>query len=313
MSAVPGPGTTMPPHCLPPRPARAPSTFRMPPGAWDTHAHVIGGGPDLPFVGNRSYTPPSASPDAYVAMLDRVGIAYGVVVAISVHGHDNRLIVDALKHHPTRLRGVVSIDGSEPDDELLALRDLGVCGIRLNEHFAGGAGADRLHRLAERCRPLGWHLDLGLSGARLNELAPALRRLGIRLVIDHMGFCPAEQGIAHPDFVAVLGLAGLEDCWIKLSGGYRLTMQPGACPDIAPFVQALCRAAPSRVVWASDWPNVALLDPARMPETGAQLETLDQQLGQRPGGAALLQAVLVDNPARLYGLPGTPAGDPQHP
>ena len=256
----------------------------------------------MPFVAHRSYTPPEASPDEYVAMLDAVGLRFGVVIAISVHGSDNRLIVDALKSHPTRLRGVVSIDGTETDDDLAALRDLGVCGIRLNEHFSGGTGADHLHRLADRCRPLGWHLDLGLQGTRLRELHAVLRQLDIRLVIDHMGFCPTELGVENPDFTSVLELAQLKNCWIKLSGTYRLTPGPRHDAAAAPFVQALCRAAPERTVWASDWPNVALTDPDRVPETGTQLDLLYRQVE----GAAQLRAILVENPLRLYGHPGMP-------
>jgi predicted TIM-barrel fold metal-dependent hydrolase len=34
--------------------------------------------------------PPPASPADFVAMLDRVGVQYGVVVQVSAHGTDNR-------------------------------------------------------------------------------------------------------------------------------------------------------------------------------------------------------------------------------
>ena len=291
--------------CLPPRPVRAPHAFKLPGGSWDTHAHVIDGSPAVPFVPNRSYTPAPASPDEYIAMLDTVGIAYGVVIQVSVHGHDNRLIADALRRYPARLRGVVSIDGTESDGELAALRDLGVCGIRLNEHFSGGSGADRLQMLADRCRPLGWHVDLGLNGPRLRELAPALRNLNIRLVIDHLGFCPPDKGIDHADFRAVLDLSRMDDCWVKLSGAYRLAAKGAPYDDVAPFVRALCDTAPHRTIWAADWPNVALIDPARVPETGEQLDALHDWVRD----PRQLHAVLVDNPMQLYGRPGTPVGD----
>jgi hypothetical protein len=61
------------------------------------------------------------------------------------------------------LRGVVSLDGSETDEALRALCEVGVCGIRLNERFSGGAKAEGLQKLADRCRPLGWHRPLGRS------------------------------------------------------------------------------------------------------------------------------------------------------
>lgn len=294
------PQTSEAPICLPPRVSRAPTRFEMPRGAWDTHAHVIGGGPDMPFVANRSYTPPGQSPEDYIAVLDAAGLDYGVTIQISVHGNDNRLIAEALRRYPDRLRGVVSIDGTETDRELEELRDLGVCGIRLNELFTGGSGSDQIQQLAERCRPLGWHLDLGLKAPRLRELAPLLRQLDIRLVIDHLGFFPAELGVDHPDFQAVLDLAHMDDCWIKLSGAYRLTSLGAPYDDVGPLYRAVCEVAPSRTIWAADWPNVALFDQKLLPEIGEQLDALHHQLNDLDQ----LHAILVDNPLRLYGRPG---------
>ncbi|MBV8508916.1 MAG: amidohydrolase family protein [Xanthobacteraceae bacterium] len=295
------PATDEAPFCLPPRFSRAPTSFAIPRGAWDTHAHVIGGGPAMPFVAHRNYTPPPQTPEEYVAVLDTVGLDYGIAIQISVHGNDNRLIAEALAKYPSRLRGVVSIDGSESDAELIELRDLGVCGIRVNEHFAGGSGADQIQQFADRCRPLGWHVDLGLNAARLRELSDLLHELDITLVIDHLGFCPARLGVDHPDFVAVLDLVRMENCWIKLSGAYRLTQQGAPYDDVGPFYRALCEAAPTRTIWGADWPNVALFDERLMPEIGEQLDALHRQIDDLDQ----LHAILVDNPARLYGIPGT--------
>ena len=291
-----------PPVSLPPRPSLAPKRFKVPRGAWDTHAHVIGGGADMPFVANRHYTPLPQAPGDYIAVLDAAGFDFGITIQISVHGNDNRLIAEALRRYPDRLRGVISIDGTETDEELRALRDLGVCGIRLNELFAGGATADQLEELAERCRPLGWHVDLGLNASRLRQLAPVLRRLDVPLVIDHMGFISPHLGIDHPDFAAVLDLMQMDNCWIKLSGAYRLSNTGAPYDDLAPFIRALCQTAPTRTIWGADWPNVALFDDQLLPEFGEQLDALHQQLGSE----SQLQAVLVDNPLGLYGLPGTP-------
>lgn len=287
------------PPCLRARSAHRPKSFGLPPGSWDTHAHVIGGPPNAPFVDDRSYTPDPASADDYVAMLDTVGITYGVVIQISVHGTDNRLIAAALRRYPHRLKGVISIDGSESEADLIALRDLGVCGIRVNEHFGGGVGADRLELLADRCGRLGWHVDLGLGGERIRELMPTLRRLRVPLVVDHMGVCPPSAGLDGPGFAAVLELAALDTTWVKLSGAYRVSDTHLPYDDVTPFVRALCAAAPERTIWASDWPNVAIFDAARMPETGEQLDALARQIAD----PCQLHAVLVDNPMRLYGRP----------
>jgi hypothetical protein len=51
------------PTCPGPDPTpHGPVRFTVPPGAVDTHAHVIGLPPDHPFAEIRSYTPPEATP-----------------------------------------------------------------------------------------------------------------------------------------------------------------------------------------------------------------------------------------------------------
>jgi 2-pyrone-4,6-dicarboxylate lactonase len=80
----------------PDRAPRAPLHVAVPLGAVDTHAHVIGN----TFVPERSYTPPSASTEDYLHMLDATGMTYGVLVQVSVHGTDNSLLVKALRAHP---------------------------------------------------------------------------------------------------------------------------------------------------------------------------------------------------------------------
>jgi 2-pyrone-4,6-dicarboxylate lactonase len=290
-----------PKACPGPLPTTPPTLVQVPPGAWDVHAHVIGGDALNPLVAQRAYTPPPASPAAYLGMLDAAGFEHGVIVQISVHGSDNRLLVDAVRQHPERLRGVVVIDGSESDAALEDMREAGIRGVRINELFAGGSGAQMLQALAARCRPLGWHLDLALHGHRLRELKDALRALDITLVIDHMGWCPTALGVDHPDFQAVLELARLPKTWVKLSGAYRMSAMPHPYPDAGPFVQALVAAAPDRTVWGSDWPHVALSDASPMPQPGALVDALYLQLGGDAAAQRQLQAVLVDNPARLYG------------
>lgn len=89
-----------------PRP-RAPVRVDVPPGSVDTHAHVVG---DRGFVENRSFTPPPATTAAYTAMLDATRMTYGVLVQVSVRGTDNTLLLDALRAHPGRLKGVAVVD-----------------------------------------------------------------------------------------------------------------------------------------------------------------------------------------------------------
>src|SRR3546814_8034870 len=74
----------------------------------------------------------------YTGMLDAIGVAYGVLVQVSVHGTDNRLMLETLRAHPQRLRGVAVVDPGLPERDYAALREQGVRGLRINALFAGG-------------------------------------------------------------------------------------------------------------------------------------------------------------------------------
>lgn len=283
-------------YCLAPLPDIAPPAFAVPPGACDTHAHVVAADPAYPMVDGRSYTPPPAPEDAYLAMLAANGMSRGVLVQISVYGTDNRVMLDSLRRHPDRLRGVAVVSDDIPDGDLQAMHDAGVRGVRFNVLFGGGVGLDIMERLAARIAPMGWHMQFLLDARELPRLMPRMRRLPVPGVIDHMGHMPVKEGMSHPGFQALLELLRDHGWWSKLSGAYRISDDFPHYRDVVPWAQALIQAAPDRMVWGSDWPHVAI---PRMPNTGV----LRDQLAQWAPDAALRKRILVDNPARLYGFP----------
>ena len=99
VTACPGPD---------PHPRRS-TRVVVPHGAVDTHAHVIGLPPSHPLVTNRSYTPPAATPEHYLAMLDATGMTYGVLVQVSVHGTDNSLMVETAEQEMKALHTRLSV------------------------------------------------------------------------------------------------------------------------------------------------------------------------------------------------------------
>jgi 2-pyrone-4,6-dicarboxylate lactonase len=290
-------GSAVPEPCLPPLSPRPPRHLHVPPGAWDTHTHVIGAPPGYPWVSPRNYDPPVAGVDSYLAHLDALGLAYGVLVQISVHGTDNRLLVEALRACPQRLRGVAVVAPDTSGTELAMLDTAGVRGVRVVTLVAGGVGLETLRPLAERIAPLGWHIQLATEGDRLPSLVPLLHDLPVPLVLDHFGGCDPSQGVDGAGFRALLQLVE-RGAWVKLSGAYRLAPPPWDA--ITPLARRLIAAAPGQMVWASDWPHVALSDPAQMPSTEATLDLLACWTAD----TAVQHRILVSNPARLYGLPG---------
>lgn len=285
----------------PPADQGPPTRFAIPAGAVDCHSHVIGAPPAFPLVPSRSYTPPPASPDAYLSMLDSVGFAKGVLIQVSVHGTDNRLLLETLAAHPDRLRGIAVMSADLPESTYAKAHEAGVRGLRLNNfigagggRYGGGIGFDDLERFDALACEMGWHLQLLLDGRDLVDLAPRLSRLRCPWVIDHMGHVPYAEGADHPGFRKLVQLVA-EGGWVKISDAFRMSEIPGY-GDSMPFAQALVAAAPDRCLWGSDWPHVAHWRP--MPTVSALLDLLADWVPDE----AVRNRILVDNPARFYGF-----------
>jgi len=283
--------------CPAPDPApHGPTRFIVPKGAVDTQAHVIGLPPAYPFVKRRSYTPPEATIAQYIAMLDATGMTYGVLIQVSVHGTDNRLMLEALKAHPDRLKGIAVVELGAPERVYRDLKEAGVVGLRLNDLYDGGVHLDDMARYDALCSEMGWHLQFLTDARRLPERAHLFHALRVPFVIDHMGHFPTSAGLDHPGFETLLSLVR-EGGHVKLSGAFRCTVEGAPWRDTIPFARALHAAAPDRCVWGSDWPHVAHWAEPMM-NVGDQLDLLADWV---PDEAAR-RRVLVDNAHRLYGF-----------
>jgi predicted TIM-barrel fold metal-dependent hydrolase len=250
------------------------------------------------MVGERSYTPPPAPENQYLAMLDAIGMTYGILVQISVYGTDNRYMLEVLDRHRQRLRGIAVVSPDITDQELEAMHAAGVRGLRINVLFGGGIGFAAMETLAHRIKDLGWHMQFLMDVKTLPELMPRMRKLPVTGVVDHLGHTPVAAGLSSPGFAALRELVTGYGYWVKLSGAYRISDRFPVFDDVAPFAQALLQDAPDRMIWGSDWPHVSL-EPARMPNTGH----LRNLLKQWAPDEAMRYRILVTNPARLYGFP----------
>jgi 2-pyrone-4,6-dicarboxylate lactonase len=282
--------------CLPPPKTFRASTYEVPRLACDTHAHVVATDEvAYPLVANRSYTPVPAPEEDYLAMLDATGMDRGVLVQISVYGTDNRYMLEVLRRHSDRLRGIGVVSPEVSEQELTAMHEAGVRGLRLNVLYGGGVGLDAAQTLAAKIADMGWHLQLLLDARQLPELMPRLQKLTVPIVVDHMGHMPVALGTQDPGFHALTHLLREHGWWTKLSGAYRISERPD-CDDVTSWAQALVEAAPDRLVWGSDWPHVAV---APMPDAG----DLRNLLATWVPDEKQRRRILVDNPARLYDFP----------
>jgi predicted TIM-barrel fold metal-dependent hydrolase len=232
-----------------------------------------------------------------LALHDTLGIARGVVVQASVHGTDNRAVLDAASAHSERLRAVAAVTEEVSDAELARMHAAGVRGIRVNLVDRGGMPFRSLEALAdmgERIRDFGWHVELLVHVESAPELRAIMTSLKVPVIVGHVGYTKVSLGLDHPGYREFLAVLRDGFGWVKLTAPYRISAQKTLpYDDVTPFVRAVVEAAPDRVVWGSDWPHVMLTNP--MPNDGDLVDLLATWLPD-----AQLRRILVDNPQRLY-------------
>lgn len=277
----------------------------LPPNACDCHVHVFC--PEqFPYDAGRAYTPGAATVETLLSWQSAAGIGRTILVQPSCYGLDNRAMGAALQTlGADRARGVAVVDpATVSDDELDTLHRLGVRGVRLNFHVQAGMDPSALiHRCqvtAARIEERGWHLQLHVDTAALAILAPTLKAMTVSVVLDHFG-----GGAASMETLATL--LACRHIWMKLSAPYRVSQTMGH-GDLLPLVRQSLNMAPDRLLWASDWPHTGgngtrtsgaeAIEPFREVDVFASLALLREWTGDE----LLFNAVMVDNPARLYGF-----------
>jgi len=270
--------------------------FKPPAGSCDTHVHIWGPKAKFPYAARRNYTPPDRPKEDLATIHGLLGIDRAVIVQSSVYGTDHRAMLDAIAAAPAKRRGVAIVDDTTDDDALAALHAGGVRGVRFgfSKHHGGAADTREFESVARRVGQLGWHVVLHLQHDELRTYRRFIDGLPGPFVIDHMGRVNASEGLDAPLFRDLLALAADPRCWIKLSGAERL-VGPAGLPlgDAVPFGRALAAVAPDRAIWGTDFPHP---NNHVVPNDADLVDLLPEMLPY----PALQQAVLVDNPARLY-------------
>ena len=282
-----------------PNPTPSQPAQKLPTGACDTHAHLFGPQERYPYHPDRNYTPPDASETAYRHLLKTLGFERTVLVQPSVYGTDNSRMLDTLSgitaDDELQWRGVAVVDRHVSDDELHYMHKVGVRGIRVNLVFPGGITFDDVKALADRIKALNWHIQFFVDVSKFERLAERLNNLPVPTVVDHMGHMPTSFGIDHPGFKALLSLVADGRTWVKLTGPNRISsLDHAPFTDVDPFFLSLRAAREDRCLFGTDWPHVKL--PGSMPNDAT---LVDEFLRLVPESSSR-QAILVDNPERLY-------------
>lgn len=282
----------LPFHPNPTKPA-----FVPPPGAVDAHCHVFGPADTFPYAPTRKYTPCDAPKEKLFELRDFLGFERNVIVQATCHGNDNSALVDALQAAGDKARGVASVGPDIGTDELKAMNDAGVRGVRFNfvKRLVDNTPKEVFLGIADKIKQFGWHIVVYFEAQDLEELIPFLKQLPTTIVVDHMGRPDVTKGVDHPDFVRFVDLLREnENIWVKATCPERLTAAGPDYSDVVPFGRKLVETFPDRVIWGTDWPHPNMK--SHVPDDGQLVDFIPRIAPTE----ALRQALLVDNPMRLY-------------
>ena len=275
-----------------------PSTpkLRLPPGSWDTHCHVLGPTDKYPFAATTTINPADAPKETLFALHAMLGIERCVIVQTATHGMDNRVTEDALAAKGGSYLGVALLPTTVSDAELRRLDGRGFHGVRFNfmRHLHQAATLDEVMALTPRLADIGWHLQVHMDGAFIADMAAALARSPVPVVIDHIGRVDAGLGLEQEPFQHLLRLMQNDKFWVKVSGCDRISRTGPPYADAVPFARKLVTEFPDRVVWGTDWPHPHHKGP--VPDEG-QLVDLIAEMAPTD---ELRRKLMVDNPRRLY-------------
>jgi 2-pyrone-4,6-dicarboxylate lactonase len=271
--------------------------YRPPPGAVDAHCHVFGPENRFPYAPERKYTPCDAPKEKLFEVRDFLGLDKNVIVQASCHSKDNRAMVDALDSANGRAKGVAFVDEEVTDNELDWMNRAGVKGVRFNfiKRLVDFTPRDVLIRIAKRIAPLDWHIVVYFEMGDLPELEAFFTSLPTTVVIDHMGTPDVSKGVDHSEnrrFHRLLETH--QNFWVKVTCPERMTRMGPPYDDVVPFGRALVERFPDRVLWGTDWPHPNMKKEA--PDDGLLVDYIPRIAPS----ASSQQALLVDNPIRLY-------------
>jgi len=270
--------------------------FTVPAGAIDAHCHVFGPAADFPFSAKAKYLPQDAGADALFALRDRLGFARNVIVQASCHGTDNSATLHAIAASNGRARGVAVVDPAIGEEELTALHEGGIRGIRFNflKRLVDDAPKDKFIEVAKRL-PAGWHVVIYFEADILEELRPFMDAIPVPIVVDHMGRPDVTQGPDGADMRAFRHLLdSRQDIWFKATCPDRLDPAGAPWNDFAKAVAPLVSDYEDRVLWGTDWPHPNM--EKRIPDDGGLVDVIPRIAPT----VTLQHKLLVANPKRLY-------------
>jgi predicted TIM-barrel fold metal-dependent hydrolase len=244
----------------------------MPSHIVDIHPHIVSRDtvryPVTPIGGKQSEWSEerSVTLEELVDAMDGAGVDKAAIVHSSTtYGFNNDYVVDAVAAFPKRFTGVFSVNVTEPDaaERMRYWYSKGMTGMRI---FARGSTIkeawlaidDPITFPAWECAG-----ELGISvatnvhgtGAGLAQLKSILTRFPrVRLIIDHLGRPPVEDGPPYAAAKDYFSLADYPNCYLKLTpSALKSVLTAKATADtLIPKLVSVFGA--NRIAWGSNYP-----------------------------------------------------------
>ncbi len=298
-------------------PASQPKTavsFEVPHGACDCLTHIFGHPAEFPMSPTRTYTPPPASIAEIQPLQRALHFTRVVIVQPTIYGTDNACTIDAIRRLGAGARGMAVVDEHTSSAALDAMERSGIRGIRINMETIGQAdpaiARQRFQLAMERVKKrAGWHIQMYARPAMFEAIEDLMWACPVPISLDHFAGLHAADGVEHSGFKLLLDFLRSGKVYITLSAPYLASKLTPNFPDLDPIARALIDANPERILWASNWPHpnsgrsepkqpFGTIIPLRQSDDGRILNLLPRWAPD----ASIRRAILVDNPARLFGF-----------
>jgi L-fuconolactonase len=244
----------------------------MPSHIVDIHPHIVSRDtvryPVTPIGGKQSdwSKERSVTLEELVDAMDGAGVDKAAIVHSSTtYGFNNDYVVDAVAAFPKRFTGVFSVNVTEPDAaaRMRYWYGKGMTGMRI---FARGSTIkeawlaidDPITFPAWECAG-----ELGISvatnvhgtGAGLAQLKSILTRFPrVRLIIDHLGRPPVEDGPPYAAAKDYFSLADYRNCHLKLTPSALKAVLVGKATADTLIPKLVEVFAANRIAWGSNYP-----------------------------------------------------------
>ena len=187
-----------------------------------------------------------------VGTLNAHGVERAVLVPASIYGSDNGILIDALRHHPNRLRAIATV-ANESDVHAVACLP-GMVGVRLNL-VHGRTNQTDATQIARLVADAGLILQLQAAPDLVRKVLGTMDRPDAPVILDHFG--RADLAKTARDFDGLLALSRRTNTYLKASAAFRLDHDPIAGVSDRHGQVALIEAfGRKRILWGSDWPFI---------------------------------------------------------